>query len=267
MKAKQIQAALAFGSIACGLIVCAFLTTQTTADSISFVVASSDELASSVLWAAGIAAFVGFIFGSVPLGRPNAGWEFDMGGAVVFAMAGALIFGGGVHILTTGLWMPAILAVGFGALLAGVRLINSMPARIPTNCEVKEGINRGEGDTPRAKWKSAKRLYNNASFRNGNSYHATRSPRNWSFGSSGPDAGFLNMLAGSLANANHDQFDILVMLVSELPDEPGQPAVVVVRGSGALHHVKCEADGITVPGYDKKIPAKSISQLVGYAWR
>ncbi len=86
----------------------------------------AEGMSTQVKWAAGILGFVGFILGSVPFDRYNYGSQFDMGGAVVGALAGALVGGGVAEMLTTGVLLPGIFAAGFGALLIVIRVINMM---------------------------------------------------------------------------------------------------------------------------------------------
>ncbi len=231
------------------------------------LLAAGSGLSSSVMWAAGIAGFIGFLLGSVPPRGANRGWEFDMGGAVVVAMAAALLVGGITFGLTEGEWLAAAFPIGFGALLAGARILNTLPDSAPRNGNMENGVHRGTGETQKQRFRAAKSMYRRASFRSGDNYYATRAPREYDFGSAGASADYMNLLASATPYANSDTFDILVILVNELPGESEQPAVVVVRGSGNLRSVKVELDGLTVPDFDKKIPAKSIVAFVGYAWR
>lgn len=85
-------------------------------------------LPSGVLWAAGFAAFVGFIFGSVPPHGENRGWRFDMPGAVLWAAAGALVVGGLTSFALSGFAVPALVVSGFGLLLGVMRLIATRPS-------------------------------------------------------------------------------------------------------------------------------------------
>lgn len=223
-------------------------------------------LSSTVLWAAGVAAFIGFIFGSVPPRGANRGWQFDMPGAVVWAVVAAAIVGGIASGLTTGVWAGPGIAIGLGLLFAFARIINTLPPRQPKGGDLLEVVNRAAGDTPKARLKAARRMYNNAGFQSGGRY-ATRGLREWDFGKAGASVEYMNFLGGAVRNAYHDTFAILVILVNELPGEPDQPAVIVVNGPDKLRQVKVDAEGLLVPGYEKKIPGSAVSAFVGYAWR
>jgi hypothetical protein len=225
----------------------------------------SVAISSGVMWAAGVAAFVGFMLGSI---RPNdeyAATSFDMPGAIVTAIAAGLFVGGLALVATTGAWIPAVYGIGLGALLGVIRFLNTRPAARPQNCDLQPGVNRPEGADSRAKLKAAEKLYNKASFHNGGRYYASRG-RNWRY-SDGIPAADLSMIAESASNPRSDTFDILVMLVRELPGTTGEPAVIVVRGGAQLRLIKATANTISVPGVDLPIPASSVLGMVGYAWR
>jgi len=226
------------------------------------------SLPSSVLWAAGVAAFLGFMLGSFPPNDRDAAVKFDMGGAMVWAMAAALVVGGLALYMNSGAWVPAVYGIGFGCVLALLRLVSTRPAPTPSSLILAEGVNRATGETPKARLKAAERMYNKASFRSTHNerYFATRG-RDWRFGAGGADARSMSILADAATRPSEDTFAILVVLVKDLPGEADQPAVIVVRGGANIVQVKVEQDGMTVPGFDKKIPASSISGTVGYAWR
>ncbi|MBX3152804.1 hypothetical protein KF728_21780 [Candidatus Obscuribacterales bacterium] len=224
---------------------------------------AADPISSSVLWAAGIAGFLAFMLGSFPPNDEYAGSKFDLGGAFIWGVAAAAFVGGMFLFGSTGVLVPAAYGMGLGVVLAGFRFLTTRPPRVPKNYAVKNGVTRFDGDSTRAKYKAAEKAYNNASF-NRNGYYATRG-RDWRF--NGASSELLLMLGESAKSPNPNTFAILVLLVRELPGESGEPAVVVVDSVEGLRQVKCEADGITVPGYDKKIPAGSITGTVGYAWR
>lgn len=233
---------------------------------IAAYLAAQAGTSTTVLWIAGIAAFIGFILGSVPAEGENRGWRFDMPGAVLWAVAAALIAGGLASGFTSGVWIPALLAVGFGALLAGVRIINTLPARVPRNSDLAAGVHRVEGDSTKAKFRAAKRLFYNASFREGNHY-ATRGLKEFWYGSGGGMPGYdLEALASGVAYSQSDTFAILVLLVNRLPEQEHEPSVVVVRGTHQLRQVKIGADFIEVPGVGR-IHAGWVAGMVGYAWR
>ncbi len=223
-------------------------------------------LPSAVLWAAGFAAFVGFIFGSVPPHGENRGWRFDMPGAMLWAAAGALVAGGLASFAVSGMMLPALLASGFGLLLGVMRLIATRPPQSPREVEVQHGITRVEGDTPAAKFKAAKRLYYRASFRSGQNSWATRGLKEFSFGSAGMTAEDLELLKSGTSRAFPDTFDILVLLVTQLPGSENEPGLVVVRGAQNLRQIQFGADHIEIPG-EGKVLARTVSAMVGYAWR
>jgi hypothetical protein len=110
--------------------------------------------------------------------------------------------------------------------------------------------------------KDAERMYKKASFHRG-SYYATRSPRDFRYGATGAPARDLDLLKPGLAQANPNTFATLVVLVRELPDAPGEPAVIVAETSSAI---VVSANGITVPGVGL-MKAQTIAGMVGYAWR
>jgi hypothetical protein len=223
-------------------------------------------LPSSVIWVGGIAAFLGFIIGSVPFHEDDYGWKFDMQGALMWALAAAGIAGGLTLKGATGSWTPAIFAIGLGALLALGRISLTRGPRVPRSGDLADGVNRGEGDSQSAKWKSAQKMYKHASFHR-DSYYAARAPIEWRFGDEGMTGEIINALSYSTQNPSSETFDILLLLVRQLPDEVDQPAVVVVRGGANLRQVRITGTGITVPGYESEIPRRNIAATVGYAWR
>jgi hypothetical protein len=222
------------------------------------------SLPSNVLWAAGVAAFLGFMLGSFPPNDRDSAVKWDMSGALVWALAAAALVGGLFLYGSTHELFPAVYGVGFGALMGGLRLLTTRPPRQPKNYAAKNGVTRFDGENAKAKYKAAQKLYNNASFQNGN-WYATRG-RDWRY-NDGVPASLLEMLADSARSPSSEQLAILVFLVRELPGEPGEPAVIVVNGGEALRQMKVDRDGILVPGYDKKVPANVITGMVGYAWR
>jgi hypothetical protein len=218
---------------------------------------------------AGIAAFLGFIIGSVPPRGENRGWEFDLKGALSWMITAAGIVGGIAQYLSTGRISPAIYAVAIAVLVAFFRWYATRPPREPHDCILSSGVNRISGaGTQAQKFKKAERRYKNASFSAGSSSRfAARSPTDFRFGKNGIDAHTLGILKESVEDPYPEVFDILVILMRELPTAPGEPAVVVVRGSQCLRTVKIESDGLTVPGYNQKLPASAVAGVVGYAWR
>lgn len=221
-------------------------------------------LSSGVLWAAGIAGFVGFMLGSINPKDEYAASNFHMPGALLTGAAAAAFVGGIALYMSTGIWVPAIYGIGFGAVLGVVRFISTRPAPRPKRGDLNPGVNRAEGADNSAKLKAARKLWNRASFHNGGDYYASRG-REW-FYANGMSASDLSVIADGVAHASSSQFDILVLLVSEVPGV-GEPAVVVVRGSDQLRLVKVTADSLTVPGVESAIPGKAIVAAVGYAWR
>ncbi|MBS1997387.1 MAG: hypothetical protein JSS86_13795, partial [Cyanobacteria bacterium SZAS LIN-2] len=222
----------------------------------------------SVLWVSGVSAFLAFLLGSVPAhGGTSAAWEFDLNGAVLWAMAGAGFFGGGTLFLVTGQVLPGLAAAGLGAAIACCRILAERPPRVPRNYPLSDGINRFPGETQRARLRAAKRAFKKASFseRPGSSYFATRAPREWWYvgGMAYSDCITLNM---ALAAATPTTFDILVVLVRNLPDEPDQPAVIVVQGAANLRKVRVHPDRIEIPG-QTAIATSAVVALVAYAWR
>ncbi len=227
------------------------------------------DSSSTVWWVSAVAAGVGFLLGSVPPRGANRGWEFDMPGAVLWAVSAGLICGGLASGLSTGAWLPALVAAGLGIALGGARIVASLPPRVPQNNEVNPGVTRVEGDTVKAKFKAAKRLFNNASFRSrpDSNYFATRGLKEFWYGSGGGMPAYdLETLSYGLAGCQSDTFDILVLLVDRLPTEENQPAVIVVRGVSELRKVLIGKDYIEVPEVGK-IDARWVAGMVGYAWR
>lgn len=233
---------------------------------LSLLLAAAVGVPSAVLWAAGFAAFVGFIFGSVPTSGENRGWRFDMQGALLWAMAAGLVAGGLVSCALTGLALPALAAMGLGGLCGMMRLIATRPPRTPRQADLPHGITRVTGDSPAAKAKAAKRLYYNASFRSGDNYWATRGLKEFSFGSAGMTADDLAFLKSGTLRAYPDTFDILVLHVTCLPGTENEPGVVVVRGAQNLRQITYGADYLELPGIGK-VQARTVCAMVGYAWR
>lgn len=224
----------------------------------------------SVLWIGGIAAFLGFMIGSYrPSGKfgndEYAASKFNMLGATVWALIGATLAGGLAAYASAG-EVIGLYAAAFGVILVGVRFLTMRGPSVPQNSDLADGVTRGQGASAKDKFKAVERLYKKASFHR-DSYYATRSPLDWRFKEGGMPLDTLNMMAGSMQDVSENVFGILVLLVRELPGEPGEPAVIVVRGSENLRACKVVNGTITVPGYDQSIPATSIAGAVGYAWR
>ncbi len=217
-------------------------------------------------WVIG-AAVLAFFLGSIPPNRGEAaGWEWDMKGALMWAVVAASLVAGIGNYMSTGALTPALYEIAVGVGVALLRIATTRPARTPKGADLTDGVNRVQGDSLRAKSKAAQRAYNNASFHNGKGYYASRG-REWNFGDGGVRPDFLEMLGSSMQRPSHDTFDILVLLVRELPGQVGEPGVVVVRGGANLRACKVAADGITLPDGTTKIAASTISASVGYAWR
>lgn len=217
-----------------------------------------------VLWMAGIAGFVGFMLGSIKPNDEYAGSKFDMPGAMVTGLAAAAFVGGFALFATTGALVPAVYGLGLGAVLGLFRYIDTRPAKTPKGGDLQPGVNRAEGADNKAKLKAAQKLYNRASFHNGGRYFASRG-REWRY-HDGASTSDLAMIFEGARRASSDTFDILVLLVRELPGS-SEPAVVVVRGASQLRLITVSDDSITVPGVNQVIPARAIVASVGYAWR
>ncbi len=232
----------------------------------SSAASTSTGVPSSVLWVAGLAAFLGFLIGSVPPRGENRGWTFDSQGALMWAIAAGGIAGGATHVSTTGEWFPGLWASLIGAAFGVMRILLTRPPRVPTNFDLQDGINRAEDVEPKRRRKLAKKMFNNASFHDVHGRYATRAPIEWKFDSKGPNQEMLDTLREAIDMRSYSQFDILVILVRELPFEPGQPAVIVVRGSNQLLATRIGAGSITPPS-GPALPAANIEAMVGYAWR
>jgi|GEM_PF-2733162 len=255
-------------SIFTGLLVLAGLAVSTLAQAATTAAGSGDPgIPSSVLWIGGIAAGLAFFLGSFPPNRGDmAASEWDMQGSLFWTVAMGGIFGGGALYLNSGDTI-GLIAAGFGALVGVTRLLTTRPPRVPKGAPLTDGINRAQGDSPKAKFKAAERAYNKASFQAGNSNRfATRAPRDWRYGAGGMAISDFTMLADSLASANSNTFDILLLLVRELPGEADQPAVIVVRGAAQLRTVTRNGNSFSIPQVGE-IPAASIAGAIGYAWR
>ena len=234
------------------------------------------DIPSDVFWAVGIAVAAGFLLGRFPPEGANRdvdfGIVFETIGAVIWAVAaGAAVAGGLIFAITSGYWSFAFVAISIGALVAAFRMWLCYP-RNTHRVFMNGGIHRAKGDTVKARLEEARRLYYSASFLS--SYDldiAVIASRlyNWEFefGKSGPSASAMAMLRTSIAMAGCSTFDILVVLLRSLPDEPQQPAVLIVRGLPSVQALQVDDAGLKLPDYDKKIPASSIIAFVGYAWR
>jgi hypothetical protein len=224
------------------------------------------DLPSAVLWAGGFAAFFGFILGSFPPNDEYAGIKFDFPGALIWALAAGGAVGGLFLWVTTGA-MIGLAAVGIGAALGGLRMFATRGPSAPKGQPVQDGVNRFVGDSSKAKFKAAERMYRRASFANGE-WYATRSPRDWRFGDEGMDAETLSMLADATAGARSNVLEVLVLLVRELPGQPGEPGVIVVRGTDKLRAVTADKsnNALVIPDVGT-VPGKTIAGAVGYAWR
>lgn len=220
-------------------------------------------ISNGVLWAAGIAGFVGFMLGSINPNDEYAASKFHMPGALLTGAAAAAFVGGFALFFTTGVLLPAAYAMGVGAILGVARFISTRPAPRPKGGDLNSGVNLAEGTDARARLKAAQKMWNRASFSD-RGYYASRG-REW-FYSNGMSASDLSVIGEGVKYANSSQFDILVLLVKEMPGV-GEPAVVVVRGTSQLRQVTVTADSITLPGVESPIPGKSIIAGVGYAWR
>jgi hypothetical protein len=158
-------------------------------------------------------------------------------------------------------------AVGVGAVLGAMRMFATRPPRAPKGKPIEDGVNRLQGDSYKTKFKAAERMYRNASFADG-TWYATRSPRDWRFGDEGMDAETLNMLVQSASTARSNVLQVLVLLVRELPGQPGEPGVIVVRGEDKLRAVTADNsnNALVIPDVGS-VPGKTIAGAVGYAWR
>lgn len=222
----------------------------------------------SVLWVSGVSAFLAFLLGSVPAhGGTSAAWEFDFNGAVLWAVAAVGFFGGGSLFLVTGQVLPGLAAAGLGTAIAYFRIRSERPDSVPKGYPIGEGINRFPGETRRARWRAAKDAFNKASFRDQpeSRYFATRSHKDWWYIGGMPYSDCI-ILDHSLASATPRTFDILVLLVHSLPDEPDQPAIIVVRGAANLRQVRVQPERIEIPG-QVAIPTSVVAAQVVYAWR
>lgn len=224
---------------------------------------TSTGLPNSVLWVAGLAAFLGFLVGSVPPRGENRGWTFDSQGALMWAIATGSIAGGITYIISSATWFPGLWACLLGSAFSLMRIVLTRPPRVPTNFDLEDGINRAQHIDPRRRLRLAKKMFKNASFHDNNGRYATRAPREWYFDSKGPSQQLLHMLHDAIES---HEFNILVILVRELPFESGQPAVIVVRGANQLLATRIGAGSITPPS-GPALPAANIEALVGYAWR
>jgi hypothetical protein len=225
---------------------------------------AAPDLPSAVWWLGGIAAFLGFLLGSVPFHEEDYGWKFDTKGAFLWAFAGGAVVGGLTYLFEGGSGLVTIVVVALGALSAVSRVLATRPARMPTKFQLAEGVNRIDGSTPSAKYKAATKMYKNAAFTNG-SYYASRGI-DWTFGKEGLSDDVKARLAQGLRTARSNVFAILVVLVRELPGESNQPAVLVVS-SKQFGLIQFTNGGVILPGCDKEIPNQSIAGLVGYSWR
>lgn len=90
--------------------------------------AVAGDIPSAVLWLGGFAAFVGFIFGSVPPG-PYGGSQFDMGGALVSGLGLGGLVGGAALIFVTGALLPGAIAAVLGGVFVLTMVLNRRPRR------------------------------------------------------------------------------------------------------------------------------------------
>jgi len=217
---------------------------------------------STALIAAAIAGFFGLVIGSLPPNDPDAGAKLDGTGALLWAIAAAAIVGGLTEGLSSGSWTTALTTIVIGFLVAGSRMASTRPAEIPTSLILQNGINRPQGATQAEKMKNAERMFRKASIRR-NNYFATRSPREYRYGAQGATAADLELIGSSLPFASPDTFGTLVLLVSELPGLPGEPAVIVAQTDESM---TVDKTGVDIPGVGFFKPA-TISASVGYAWR
>jgi hypothetical protein len=234
-------------------------------------------------WVLAIAGAVGFVAGSAPSYVPvHRGFRprRDMAAGLVHAAIFAAILGGLALLprlirLDQGA-VEGVLGVGLflsGDALAVYYAGRSAAPRVPRNCDLQTGINRGQGASYLAKYLDVKRLYTFASFHGGwqNSqsnvnYFATRSPLDYHCGDEGMSPELLARLKKGIEAARYDTFAILLLLVRELPGEPDAPAVIVVRGLDELRRLEIDTNGIAVPGVGI-VPARTITDNTAYAWR
>lgn len=111
----------------------------------------------------------------------------------------------------------------------------------------------------------ASKMLDQASF-SSNAYDGIRTLQHFRFGASGPSASYMQMLQQDLKTADNLSFGVLAILVKQLPDQPDEPALLVIQDADQLRLTQADADGISVPFYAHKINASAIVATTTYAW-
>lgn len=211
---------------------------------------------------AAIAGFLGLVLGSLRPNDPDAATKIDGQGALIWALAAAGIAAGLGERLSAGSWGIGLFTLAVGVVIAIARIAMTRPPQVPKALDLQDGINRPQGETAAQKMKNAERMYKKASFHRG-SYYATRSPRDFRYGSAGAPASDLALLNPGLEYPNSNTFATLVVLAREIEGTPGEPVVVVAQTTSAI---SVDSSGIKIPGVGT-IKAQAIAGMVGYAWR
>ena len=117
------------------------------------------------------------------------------------------------------------------------------------------------------KFRAAEEIFDNARFP-GNAYPAAsawRAPREWHFDKTGASSDILYYLRDSLVRLPRREWQILMIMVSALPGNRAQPAIIVVSDDH-LDTMKVDGYGIDLETIDfnGRIPAESIRDIVCY---
>lgn len=120
-------------------------------------------------------------------------------------------------------------------------------------CKSSEQLSVASAMLARATFKSAR-------------FEGTRVAQHFLFGGAGPSTSYMQLLQQDLDNAQNLTFGILAILVKQLPDKPGEPALLVIQDAELLRLTRADADGISGPVYTYKIKIGDIIATTSYAW-
>ncbi len=127
------------------------------------------------------------------------------------------------------------------------------------------GLNPVSGCKPSEKLSVAKQMLHRATFWS-DGYSGLRTMQHFSFDENGARASYLAMLKNDLAEASDLTFGVLAILVKQLPDQPEEPTLLVIRDAKQLRLLSADADGIYCASYNIKVNAKDILATTTYAW-
>ena len=190
--------------------------------------AQTEAFPSQVKWAAGVAGFLGFIFGSIRPGEYAAS-TFDFPGALAGGLALALAAGGLTAYFATGM-TAGLVAAAVGGVMTWLRWGPSLEGK-PVVMTGHEMTFQGSADV---QWKLAKRAFARLGMPlpGGREGRVAPRGRTYYYG----EAGMTAEHAGLLSDNYNDYLDYspFALLLRSQAARPGEPAIVLIDDVEAL---------------------------------